>query len=561
MFLLAAGCIASDSPTSPSVTAVAPNPALIPSAADGSAQPVNRIRAVARTSPEGEVLGDLRFDVDPRDAEWTLDITLPGAPERAVVVLTLFLLHVDEEDTESVEFSGEAGPFSLVPGQTVAPDVPIVRGPLDNLYVTGVSIVTAPDTLIEGESADLMVDVMTGQPASPDVFWTSLDTAILRMVGVTASGILPGSARVVASAGAFADTVTVVVRSNDLLPPTVLSTSPVDGAIDVSQAAAVTAVFDEDLDPGSVTPGTFRLVDSLAAPVPGSVSYADRVATFTPDAPLDTLHRYTATLETGVRDVAGNALGAPVAWSFQTSAGVALLQSFNPGLGSIVAIAFDPVAGTLFVYDDFGTVIQELDTDGTPVPPTIPHPGVGSNDIDLDFLPVGVDIGGSSVPANTLLVYDGETGQGELFAVDKDDGTLLAAVTTQIGSQTVGGAFHVERGTFFGVNWSTDRILEMDLATGDTLSSFPVAPVGGPAFDVFFGDIDIDQTSGNVLVVSSTQNTIRVLSPTGVFIRDVPLDGAGVAGMSGIAWDDARRTAWITSTSGQVYHVGGIPVS
>jgi hypothetical protein len=170
---------------------------------------------------------------------------------------------------------------------------------------------------------------------------------------------------------------------------------------------------------------------------------------------------------------------------------------------------------------------------------------------------LGVDSPG--VPANSLLVYDGETGVGELFVVDKNDGALLSSVTTAIGNQTVGGSYHEGRGTFFGVNWVTDEIMEMGLVSGSVLNTFTVSPPGAPAFDVFFGDIDVDPTTGNIVVVSVSQNSIRVLSPTGVLIRDVDVGNLGISGMAGIAWDASTGTAWIASTNGSVYHVGGIP--
>ena len=100
----------------------------------------------------------------------------------------------------------------------------------------------------------------------------------------------------------------------------------------------------------------------------------------------------------------------------------------------------------------------------------------------------------------------------------------------------------------------------MSALTGDTLSSFPVAPAGSPGFTVFY-DIDVVGASGNILVVSSYQPVLRLMSPTGAWIQDIDLTPLGVAGMSGIAWDDATGTAWISSTNGSVYHLEGIPPS
>ena len=64
--------------------------------------------------------------------------------------------------------------------------------------------------------------------------------------------------------------------------------------------------------------------------------------------------------------------------------------------------------------------------------------------------------------------------------------------------------------------------------------------------------------TGELVIVSSAQNTIRILSSSGGFIRDIDVGGIGITGMSGIAWDGSTGTAWITSTHGGVYQVSGI---
>ena len=53
-------------------------------------------------------------------------------------------------------------------------------------------------------------------------------------------------------------------------------------------------------------------------PVDGTVSYAGVTATFTPSSNLATSIIYTATVTTGVKDLAGNPLAADYTWSFTT---------------------------------------------------------------------------------------------------------------------------------------------------------------------------------------------------------------------------------------------------
>jgi hypothetical protein len=122
----------------------------------------------------------------------------------------------------------------------------------------------------------------------------------------------------------------------------------------------------------------------------------------------------------------------------------------------------------------------------------------------------------------------------------------------------VGGAFHPGRGTLFVVEWGSDTILEVELDTGSTLATFPVRPAGSPVFDVFYGDVSVDPASGNLLLVSSSQTTLRVLTPTGAFVRDVDLAGFGISSMSGLGWDPATGTAWIATTNGAIHRVANL---
>src|SRR5262249_36818183 len=80
--------------------------------------------------------------------------------------------------------------------------------------------------------------------------------------------------------------ITVVVV--DRTPPTVTSFSPVDGAIDVSLYANVTATFNEQIDSSTVNNSTVQLQDPSGALTPATVSYnsASRAVTLDPTAPL-----------------------------------------------------------------------------------------------------------------------------------------------------------------------------------------------------------------------------------------------------------------------------------
>jgi hypothetical protein len=103
----------------------------------------------------------------------------------------------------------------------------------------------------------------------------------------------------------------------DTTPPTVSSTVPADVATDVATNQNIAAVFSKAMDPLTISTATFTLKQGTTA-VTGTVSYVGVTAIFTPATGLAPLTTYTATITTGARDLAGNALATAFVWSFTT---------------------------------------------------------------------------------------------------------------------------------------------------------------------------------------------------------------------------------------------------
>jgi hypothetical protein len=112
----------------------------------------------------------------------------------------------------------------------------------------------------------------------------------------------------------------------DSAAPAVTSTVPGNLATGVALNSTVTSTFSESIDPLTVTPATFTLAGPGTAAVTGAVVYnaPAKIAAFTPAAALAAGTTYTATITTGVKDLAGNALAANKVWSFTTAAAVVL---------------------------------------------------------------------------------------------------------------------------------------------------------------------------------------------------------------------------------------------
>ena len=112
---------------------------------------------------------------------------------------------------------------------------------------------------------------------------------------------------------------TITVTASDVTPPTVQSVVPLSNATSVALNSKVTATFNEAMTSATITSATFTLKQGTTS-VAGTVSYSGNVATFTPSAALTGSKVYTATVTTGVKDAAGNALAANYTWNFTTVA-------------------------------------------------------------------------------------------------------------------------------------------------------------------------------------------------------------------------------------------------
>jgi hypothetical protein len=101
----------------------------------------------------------------------------------------------------------------------------------------------------------------------------------------------------------------------DTTAPTVVSTSPANGATSVPRNAPVSVTFSENLDSASVTNSAFSFDNGVTGPI--VVSGA--VATLTPSPTLPASTTVTGTLSTAIKDRAGNPLAAPVTFQFTTA--------------------------------------------------------------------------------------------------------------------------------------------------------------------------------------------------------------------------------------------------
>ena len=109
----------------------------------------------------------------------------------------------------------------------------------------------------------------------------------------------------------------------DVEAPKITSTTPENEAGDVSITTVVAAAFDEPMDGDSLTSSTFLLAETVSGnAIAGTVTYdaGFMEGRFDLTVSLSYETAYTATLTTGVTDLAGNPLEAEYSWTFTTNA-------------------------------------------------------------------------------------------------------------------------------------------------------------------------------------------------------------------------------------------------
>ncbi|AOP35959.1 hypothetical protein A0128_06910 [Leptospira tipperaryensis] len=104
----------------------------------------------------------------------------------------------------------------------------------------------------------------------------------------------------------------------DTTAPSISIAAPANGTTGVATNTVVSVAFSEAIDCPSLTTATFTLNDG--GPVAGTVNCTGTTASFTPSAFLAFGTWHTATITVGAKDLAGNPIGAPYSWTFQTGA-------------------------------------------------------------------------------------------------------------------------------------------------------------------------------------------------------------------------------------------------
>lgn len=301
----------------------------------------------------------------------------------------------------------------------------------------------------------------------------------------------------------------------DTTAPTVISTSPANAATGVALSANIVVGFSEAMDAATITTTTFTLKQGSTV-VAGAVSYTGKTATYNPTANLTAGLVYTATVTTGAKDLAGNALAAIKTWTFTATSDItpptvsstipadaATGVALNANITATFSEAMDPltITTTTFTLKQGTTAITGVVTSPSATTATFnPSANLTANTVYTATVTTGVkDLAGNALATTTANTWSFTTGTGTVAGTAPVDlGTAANyAILTKTGVSTTGttavtgnvGVSPIARGGLTG--W--------DLISEPTDASFTSALVTTPfklyAADNVGGTTSVDLTT------------------------------------------------------------------
>jgi len=288
--------------------------------------------------------------------------------------------------------------------------------------------------------------------------------------------------------------------------PTVSSTSPSSVSIGVSLNTIVTATFSEAMNPLTITGTTFTVVNTTGggSAIAGTVAYVGKTATFTPTSNLPVSTLFTATITTGVTNLAGVAIASNHVWTFTTGTAtdttaptVTLTDPLNGAIGvalskSVKATfskAMDPLTIT--------TTTFTLEQGTTPVPGTVTYVGMVAT-----FTPL------SDLTVNTTYTATITTG-----VKDIDGNALVSNKVWSFATITAlaAGPQPVDLGTAGNfVILSKTGITEATPASTHITGNIGTSPITGAAITLACSEM----VTGTIYTVDATGPACRVVDPT-----------------------------------------------
>ncbi|HUI68729.1 MAG TPA: Ig-like domain-containing protein [Nitrospirota bacterium] len=162
----------------------------------------------------------------------------------------------------------------------------------------------------------------------------------------------------------------------DIIPPTIVATTPRNGDIGVMPNAALSVTFSEPVDSQTIS----FILSTGSTTVPCTMSYSGTTAIFTLLDILASNTSYTATVSAGVKDLAGNPMPNSYIWSFATGTAIdttpPIVTATTPTVGA-TSVALNTAPNVTFSEPvDPTTITFTLTGGGVTVSCTMSYSGV-----------------------------------------------------------------------------------------------------------------------------------------------------------------------------------------
>lgn len=128
--------------------------------------------------------------------------------------------------------------------------------------------------------------------------------------------------------------------------PVVITTSPLNEALNVPLDQIITVTFNEEMDSETITQASFTLLGDSG--VAGTVSYSGTTATFTPSTLLTADKTYTARIATTVKDLKGNALQIDYIWTFSTGTSITPMVVSTDPINNATGVVLNKIVQATF---------------------------------------------------------------------------------------------------------------------------------------------------------------------------------------------------------------------
>ena len=420
---------------------------------------------------------------------------------------------------------------------------------------------------------------------------TVTNTTVVSSTRITATFAIAANATLgavnirVTSSGITTNAVTFSITSG----LAVISTSPADGAVDVTVNQPLTATFSETLNCATVTASTFTVAGPGGTPVTGAVSCSGTIATFTPAGVLSSNTLYTATLTTGITDAEGDPLAGNFVWSFTTAIPPAVISTSPTAGATGVPISQPPLSATFSQAINCATVTLSTFTvtgpGATPVAGTIACSGstavftASSNFAINTFYTATVTTGVTSVTGATLAanyVWSFKTGAAPIiiptvistYPANNATGVpisrkMTAAFNGAMDPATITAATFTLRGPgAVAVSGAVSYV-----ATGSIATFAPAAPLAPLTVYVATITTGAKNLTGTPLVSNyswtfTTGTAPDTTKPT--ITSTIPLNGATAVAINQavtVTFSEPMDPATLNSTTFTLSGPGGTPVA